>query len=161
MSILKQLVSGLVYLQKEKKIAHRDVKPENVIIFKNNIYKLGDFGEAKGTKTYDKLSTLRGTDTYMSPILYNGLKMEKEDVVHDLYKSDVFSLGYSMLYAVSLNHDIIKEIRKYEKMEDIEKCLYRRMKPRYSDNFINIILKMVNPDENKRVDFIGLDKLIN
>ena len=46
-------------------------------------------------------------------------------------------------------------------MEDIEKCLYRRMKPRYSDNFINIILKMVNPDENKRVDFIGLDKLIN
>ena len=77
MSILKQLVSGLVYLQKEKKIAHRDVKPENVIIFKNNIYKLGDFGEAKGTKTYDKLST--GTDTYMSPILYNGLKMEKED----------------------------------------------------------------------------------
>ena len=161
MSILKQLVSGLVYLQKEKKIAHRDVKPENVIIFKNNIYKLGDFGEAKGTKTYDKLSTLRGTDTYMSPILYNGLKMEKEDVVHDLYKSDVFSLGYSMLYAVSLNHDIIKEIRKYEKMEDIEKCLYRRMKPRYSDNFINIILKMVNPDENKRVDFIALDKLIN
>ena len=113
-----------------------------MIIFKNNIYKLGDFGEAKGTKTYDKLSTLRGTDTYMSPILYNGLKMEKEDVVHDLYKSDVFSLGYSMLYAVSLNHDIIKEIRKYEKMEDIEKCLYRRMKPRYSDNFINIILKI-------------------
>ena len=71
----------------------------------------------KGTKDADKLSTLRGTDTYMSPILYNGLKMEKEDVVHDLYKSDVFSLGYSMLYAVSLNHGIIKEIRKYENME--------------------------------------------
>ena len=44
----------------------------------------------------------------MSPILYNGLKMEKEDVVHDLYKSDVFSLGYSMLYAVSLITIILK-----------------------------------------------------
>ena len=160
-SILKQLVSGLAYLQKEKKIAHRDVKPENVIIFKNNIYKLGDFGEAKGTRRADKLSTLRGTDTYMSPILYKGLKMAKEDVVHDLYKSDVFSLGYSILYAVSLNHNIINEIRDSEKMEEIEKILYKRMKPRYSDNFINIILKMINPEETKRIDFISLDKLIN
>ena len=161
MSILKQLVSGLVYLQKEKKIAHRDVKPENVIIFKNNIYKLGDFGEAKGTKRADKLSTLRGTDTYMSPILYKGLKMAKEDVVHDLYKSDVFSLGYSILYAVSLNHDIINEIRDLEKMDDITKILFKRMKPRYSEKFINIILKMINPEETKRIDFIALDKLIN
>ena len=161
MSIVKQLVSGLVYLQKEKKIAHRDVKPENVIIFKNNIYKLGDFGEAKGTKRADKLSTLRGTDTYMSPILYKGLKMAKEDVVHDLYKSDVFSLGYSILYAVSLNHDIINEIRDLEKMEDITKILFKRMKPRYSEKFINIILKMINPEETKRIDFIALDKLIN
>ena len=161
MSIMKQLVSGLVYLQRDKKIAHRDVKPENVIIFKDKIYKLGDFGEAKGTKNGDKLSTLRGTDTYMSPILYNGLKMAKEDVVHDLYKSDVFSLGYSMLYAVSLTHDIINEIRDLEKMEDITKILYKRMKPRYSDEFINIILKMINPDEIKRIDFIDLDKLLN
>jgi hypothetical protein len=161
MLILKQLVSGLVYLQKEKQIAHRDVKPENVIIFKNNIYKLGDFGEAKGTKNADKLSTLRGTDTYMSPILYNGLKMGLEDVIHDLYKSDVFSLGYSILYAVSLNHDIINEIRELEKMEDITKILNKRMKPRYSDAFINLILKMINPEEEKRVDFIALDKLIN
>ena len=89
MSILKQLVSGLKYLQKEKKIAHRDIKPENIIIFKNNIYKLGDFGEAKGTKNADKLSTLRGTDTYMSPILYKGLQLAQEDVIHDIYKSDV------------------------------------------------------------------------
>ena len=161
MSILKQLVSGLAYLQKEKKIAHRDVKPENVIIFKNNIYKLGDFGEAKGTRRADKLSTLRGTDTYMSPILYKGLKMAKEDVVHDLYKSDVFSLGYSILYAVSLNHNIINEIRDLEKMENIKNILFKRMKPRYSDNFINIILKMINPEETKRIDFLTLDKLIN
>ena len=97
----------------------------------------------------------------MSPILYNGLKMGQEDVIHDLYKSDVFSLGYSILYAVSLNHDIINEIRELEKMEDITKILNKRMKPRYSDAFINLILKMINPEEEKRVDFIALDKLIN
>ena len=161
MSILKQLVSGLKYLQKEKKVAHRDVKPENVIIFSNNIYKLGDFGEAKATKNSDKLSTLRGTDTYMSPILYKGLKLAKEDVIHDIYKSDVFSLGYSILYAVSLNHDILNEIRDLEKIEDIKEILYKRMLPKYSKDFINIILKMINPDERQRIDFISLDKLIN
>ena len=159
-SILKQLTSALLYLQTDKKIAHRDIKPENILIFKNNIYKLGDFGEAKGTKDNNKLNTLRGTDIYMSPILYNGLKSSKEDVVHNLYKSDVFSLGYSFLYAVSLNHNIINEIRDLEDIEKVKNILYRMMKPRYSDNFIEIILQMINWDEKQRIDFIGLDKLI-
>ena len=159
-SILKQLASALLYLQRDKKIAHRDIKPENVLIFENNVYKLGDFGEAKGTKSNNKLNTLRGTDIYMSPILYNGLKLSKEDVIHNLYKSDVFSLGYSFLYAVSLNHNIINEIRDLEDIEKVKIVLYRMMKPRYSDNFIEIILKMINLDEKARIDFIGLDKLI-
>ena len=159
-NILKQLTSALLYLQKEKKIAHRDIKPENILVFENNVYKLGDFGEAKGTKVNNKLNTLRGTDIYMSPILYNGLKMSKEDVIHNLYKSDVFSLGYSFLYAVSLNHDIINEIRDLEDIDKVKSILYRMMKPRYSDTFIEIMLKMINVDEKTRIDFIGLDKLI-
>ena len=158
-SILKQLTSALLYLQKEKKIAHRDIKPENILIFKNKVYKLGDFGEAKA-KDNNKLNTLRGTDIYMSPILYNGLKLSKEDVIHNIYKSDVFSLGYSFLYAASLDHRIINEIRDLEDAEKIKNILYRMMKPRYSDNFIDIILQMINLDEKTRIDFIGLDKLI-
>ena len=96
----------------------------------------------------------------MSPILYKGLQLSKEDVVHNLYKSDVFSLGYSFLYAVSLNHDIINEIRDLDDPEEIKNVLFKMMKPRYSDTFINIILKMINLDEKTRIDFVGLDKLI-
>ena len=73
---------------------------------------------------------MRGTDTYMSPILYKGLQLAQEDVIHDIYKSDVFSLGYSFLFAASLNHDILNEIRDLEKIEDIKKVLYHKMKPR-------------------------------
>ena len=158
--ILKQLESALLFLQRDKKIAHRDIKPENVLIFKNNDYRLGDFGEAKGTRFKNKLNTLRGTDIYMSPLLYNGLKASKEDVKHNLYKSDVFSLGYTLLYAISLNYDIINEIRDLEEEDKIKSIIIKRLKPRFSNNFIELILRMINPDENSRIDFIGLDKLI-
>ena len=118
------------------------------------------FEEAKATKFNNKINTLRGTDIYMSPILYNGLKASKEDVQHNLYKSDVFSLGYTLLYAISLNYDIINELRDLDDIEKIKKILYEKLKPRFSDNFIELILRMINPDEHTRIDFIGLDKLI-
>ena len=159
-SILKQLTSALIYLQREKKIAHRDIKPENVLIFKSNIYKLADFGEAKAAKANNKINTLRGTDIYMSPLLYNGLKSSKEDVQHNLYKSDVFSLGYTLLYAITFHYDLLNELRDLNDYDKIKKILYERLKPRFSDNFIELILKMINPDEKSRIDFIGLDKLI-
>ena len=159
-NILKQLESALIFLQRDKKIAHRDIKPENVLIFKNNNYRLGDFGEAKETKFKNKINTLRGTDIYMSPILYNGLKASKEDVQHNLYKSDVFSLGYTLLYAISLNYDIINELRDLDDQEKIKAIIIKRLKPRFSDNFIELILRMINPNEQNRIDFIGLDKLI-
>ena len=46
MNILKQLASCFYYLQ-IKNIAHRDIKPQNILIFNNNIYKITDLGEAK------------------------------------------------------------------------------------------------------------------
>ena len=159
-NILKQLESALIFLQRDKKIAHRDIKPENVLIFKNNNYRLADFGEAKAAKFKNKINTLRGTDIYMSPLLYNGLKASKEDVQHNLYKSDVFSLGYSLLYAISLNYDIINELRDLDDQEKIKAIIIKRLKPRFSDNFIELILRMINPNEQSRIDFIGLDKLI-
>ena len=158
--ILKQLIGALVYLQRDRKIAHRDIKPDNILIFNHNIYKLSDFGEAKEANLNKKMNTLKGTDIYMSPILYHGLKKEQDDVKHNMYKSDVFSLGYCFLYAASLNFDIINEIRDLDDPEKIRVSLYRRMKTRYSIDFIELILQMIDINEENRIDFIGLDKLV-
>ena len=51
MSILFSLVKSLSILQ-QKNISHRDIKPQNILIFKDKKtgekkYKLADFGEAK------------------------------------------------------------------------------------------------------------------
>ena len=35
-SILKQISSALSFLQRESKVAHRDIKVENILIFKGN-----------------------------------------------------------------------------------------------------------------------------
>ena len=160
-SILKQLTSALYYLQKEKRIAHRDIKPENILIFKNNLYKIGDFGEAKESKVPKQLSTLRGTELYMSPLLYNGLHENKDDVRHNPFKSDVFSLGYCFIYAASLNLNIIYKIRDVNSIIILKQILIKEFNGRYSEKFVDLILKMISFNEDKRVDFIDLERILS
>ena len=159
--ILKQLVSALLYLQKEKCISHRDIKLENILIFENNIFKLCDFGEAKQKAEGNDRKTLRGTDFYMSPLLYDGLIHEENFVQHNPYKSDVFSLGITFIVASCLKFDIIKEIRKLNKDEEkINKIIVNNFNGRYSNDYIYLLMKMITIDEKNRPDFIDLNKII-
>ena len=160
-SMMKKLVSALYYLQKERKVAHRDIKPENILLFKKGkVLKLADFGEAKVNNENKKKKTIRGTEFYMSPILYEGNLKAKFDIQHNPFKSDVFSLGYCFVLATALDPEIINEIRKITEREGIEKLFNKYFPKGYSDKYIDLLLKMIAIDENKRVDFIGLDKIL-
>ena len=171
-SILKQLSSALYFLQKEKKTAHRDIKCENVLIFKNKtqsknkngeyLYKICDFGEAKdfAVSRSNKNKTIRGTELYMSPLLYNGLLHDESYVEHNAYKSDVFSLGCCMIIAAVLDFDIINEIRELKEQIKITRFLKKKLLPRYSEKFIEVLLKMINFNEKERFDFIQLEEII-
>ena len=159
--ILKQITSALVYLQKNRDIAHRDIKPENILIFENNIYKLSDFGEAKITPNLKRENSLRGTEMYMSPILYNSLKHGIKRIQHNIYKSDVFSLGYCLLYGISLNYNFICTLRNMKFQGLVNNMIFKIMRSRFSKDFIEIIIKMININENERLDFIELQKIIN
>ena len=162
-SILKQLTSALCYLEKDKKIAHRDIKPENVLVFRNHkedIYKIADFGEAKEAKISKQLNSLRGTELYMSPLLYSGLKEKVDDVKHDPYKSDVFSLGYCLIYAGAMNFNVIYDIRNLKSKFLIKRVLKKYFNKRYSENFIDLILKMTTYEESERLDFIELNEIL-
>ena len=160
-SMMKKLVSALYYLQKERKVAHRDIKPENILLFKKGkVLKLADFGEAKVNNENKKKKTIRGTEFYMSPILYEGNLKAKFDIQHNPFKSDVFSLGYCFVLATALDPEIINEIRKISEREEIERLFNKYFPKGYSDKYIDLLLKMIAIDENKRVDFIGLDKIL-
>ena len=151
----------MFFLQKDKSISHRDIKPENILVFKNDIYKLSDFGEAeKEAKIDERQKTLRGTELYMSPLLHDGLLHEVDYIVHNTFKSDVFSLGCCLIIAGCLDFEVIKEIRKLKKIFMIKNYLIKIFKRKYTDKFIDLILKMINFNEKDRVDFIELDKII-
>ena len=155
-NLLKQIIKGFLFLQ-DKNIAHRDIKPQNILLFPNNVYKIADFGEAKFIKNIAEQSTLRGSELYMSPLLYKGYKYNQKNVLHNPFKSDVFSLGYCLLYAMCLNLKVLEVVRELTTMKSIISNVNKFIvNNKYSDKLINIVYKMIEPSEDLRYDFEDL-----
>ena len=159
-SIMRQLTSALLFLKEKLNITHRDIKPQNILIFAGDVYKLADFGEAKEIKLKKNLNTLRGTELYMSPALFNGLKVNRTDIDHDPFKSDLFSLGFCFVYAATMNFNLLYELRNINDDKKIRKKIKENLKENYSEKFIEIISKMVELEEKNRIDFKDLSKEI-
>lgn len=161
-NILKQLVSALSFLQAHN-ISHRDIKPQNVLVFKDNVYKVADFGEAKQIsklETTKQLSTLRGTELYMSPLLFNALRTNQNDIKHNSFKSDVFSLGLCLLLAATLNINHVYECRNMYDNKTVNVFLNKALRGRYSQWFINMLAKMLEIHEVNRYDFNDLLEIV-
>ncbi|RME71064.1 MAG: serine/threonine protein kinase, partial [Planctomycetota bacterium] len=74
----------------EKNIVHRDIKPSNIMIDKNGVVKVMDFGLAKATHGQEGLNLtqsgmIMGTPNYMSPEQARGEPLD--------CRSDIYSLG--------------------------------------------------------------------
>jgi Tol biopolymer transport system component len=87
-----QIADGLAAAH-EKGIVHRDIKPENIMIRKDGLVQIMDFGLAKlrGVSRLTKEGSTLGTVGYMSPEQVQG-----QDADH---RSDIFSLGV-LLYEI-------------------------------------------------------------
>ena len=168
--ILTNLVGTFAFLQ-QKGLSHRDVKPQNILCFGKNEYKICDFGEAKcqNDKKVKKVGnnfdisnqTIRGTEMYMSPILFRAVKFKPGSLTkYNSFKSDVFSLGLCFLHASSLDSEILIKIREILDMEKIGIIVNQYLGNRYSQEFINLLLYMLQVDENYRPDFIELNSWI-
>ena len=159
-NILFQLSSSLLYIEQNFHISHRDIKPQNVLVFPGNKYKMADFGEAKEAKIMRQRNTLRGTELFMSPALYDGLKHEMNDVSHNPFKSDVFSLGYCFIYAAALNFNLLYQVRDIVDNKNINMILHKVLGKHYSEKFIVLLASMLEMDESKRYDFIDIKTYI-
>ena len=147
-----QIASGLESAHK-KGIIHRDVKPQNVVISKNRVAKITDFGIARAISSNTKNISVIGTVHYISP---EQAKNDKLD-----FRSDIYSLGctmYEMITgkipfegdtAVAIIMSHIKENIKLPSLDN--KAIYKSLE--------KIILKAtrMNPDDR----YQNMGELIN
>ena len=100
---LQCMASALGYAQ-GKQVAHRDIKPHNLLLAADQTLKLGDFGSAR--QFPDLSQSIQGTPLFLSPELriqlLNRLSGINSYQHCDYYKSDVYSLGLTMLCAAAL-----------------------------------------------------------
>ena len=83
------IADGLDYAH-QKGVVHRDVKPANIMLLKEGVVKITDFGIARITATSQtQTGVVKGTPYYMSPEQFSGEKVDG--------RSDIFSLG-TMLF---------------------------------------------------------------
>ncbi|ACB51203.1 serine/threonine kinase [Crocosphaera subtropica ATCC 51142] len=98
-SILTSLLRTLQYIQ-DKNLIHRDIKPENIIIRSSDgLPVLIDFGAVKDSMGKVRRSSgsvissvIIGTRGFMSP---------EQSVGRPTFSSDLYSLGFTMIYALT------------------------------------------------------------
>ena len=158
MYIMYQIVHTFCLLQKNR-ITHRDIKPQNIIKVKGK-YKIIDFGNARILKRDGLVvQRIRGSEMYMSPVMFKGYHSKLQRVKHNTFKSDVFSLGMCFLLAASLSYNPLNAIRELYDNITIERIVRYYIGQRYSENVYCILLAMLQVEEYSRPDFIQLDNL--
>ncbi len=86
-TIIQQIAEALDCAWKEQKLIHRDIKPDNIILAKNNRAKLADLGLSRvaGDIDDENEDEIMGTPQYISPEHLTGAPMD--------VRSDIYSLG--------------------------------------------------------------------
>ena len=136
-----QLINGVEYLHK-KGFVHRDLKPENLLLTKNKILKIIDFGlchDFNGTKL---LKSKCGSPSYAAPEILKGFP-------YDGFKTDIWCCGitlYAMLcgylpFDGNDNQEIFRQI--IECSPDFPSFL--------GDDCINLLNGLLNPDPKRRL----------
>eukprot|EP00347_Sterkiella_histriomuscorum_P000138 403377024 len=140
---IAQTALGLKELH-SRNIIHRDIKPQNILVFEKDNVMIADYGLAK-TVSLDKPQTKTvGTWQYMS------IEMLEEQPYD--YSTDIFSLGVTFIHLLSQRFPILTSEKEWQvpKMNS------------YSNELVKMILSMINIKKELRpnVDDIIYDPLI-
>ena len=137
----------------ERHTLHRDLKPLNIFLTKDDHIKLGDFGISKIlNSTKDYAHTQIGSYYYMSPEVIKGERYS--------YSSDIWSLGIILnelcLLENPLSHIKYRnELDNYIMNNDVAK-IDQNCENNYSAETCNLIKKILvkNPNERPTIDQI-------
>ncbi|XP_026477253.1 serine/threonine-protein kinase MARK2-like isoform X3 [Ctenocephalides felis] len=149
----RQIVSAVQYCH-QKKIIHRDLKAENLLLDSEMNIKIADFGFSNEFTPGSKLDTFCGSPPYAAPELFQGKKYDGPEV-------DVWSLGVILYTLVSgslpFDGSTLRELR-----ERVLRGKYRI--PFYMSTDCENLLKkflVLNPAKRASLENIMKDKWMN
>ncbi|XP_054005642.1 serine/threonine-protein kinase MARK2-like isoform X3 [Hylaeus anthracinus] len=149
----RQIVSAVQYCH-QKKIIHRDLKAENLLLDSEMNIKIADFGFSNEFTPGSKLDTFCGSPPYAAPELFQGKKYDGPEV-------DVWSLGVILYTLVSgslpFDGSTLRELR-----ERVLRGKYRI--PFYMSTDCENLLKkflVLNPTKRASLETIMKDKWMN
>ncbi len=144
-----QIADGLAAAH-ESGIVHRDIKPENIMVRKDGICQIMDFGLAKLRSASSKINRLTkegstvGTAGYMSPEQVQG-----QDVDH---RSDIFSYGVLLheLLTGQLPFKGVHETAVAYEIVNVDAPPMSSIKPEIDPSLDAIVLDCLEKDVNER-----------
>ena len=166
--VARELIATLATMQREN-ICHRDIKPQNILYLDEHSmieaqkFCLCDFDEVIQIKSsiVEKIKLkVKGTEMFMSPILYKAFKNGELFAEHNPYKSDVYSLGLCFVYAITKSYNYLYRIRDNSDEENkifLSKYLDNQ---EINEELIDLVEMMIKSDERDRLDFIQLEKYL-
>lgn len=140
-----QVAEALQYAH-ERGILHRDVKPSNLLLDRQEVCWLSDFGLAKvnlEAADITESDDLIGTMKYMSPEALSGTMDER---------SDLYSLGLT-LYELATLRPVLDAVDRGQLLEQVKEphpAAPRRFAPEIPRDLETVILKAIAVDPNQR-----------
>ncbi|XP_011899190.1 PREDICTED: serine/threonine-protein kinase Nek10 isoform X5 [Cercocebus atys] len=151
--IFIQLCLALRYLHKEKRIVHRDLTPNNIMLGDKDKVTVTDFGLAKQKQENSKLTSVVGT------ILYSCPEVLKSEPYGE--KADVWAAGCILYQMATLNPPFYSTNMLSLATKIVEAVYEPVPEGIYSEKVTDTISRCLTPDAEARPDIVQVSSMIS